>query len=27
MLVGVQEPAPKVKDGAIEYAGSQDGGA
>jgi len=27
LLVGVQEPAPKVKDGAIEYAGSQGGGA
>jgi hypothetical protein len=26
LLVGAQEPAPKVKDGAIEYAASQDGG-
>jgi hypothetical protein len=27
LLVGVREPAPRVKDGAIEYAGSQSGGA
>jgi len=27
LLVGVQEPTPRVKDGAIEYAGSQGGGA
>ena len=27
LLVGVQEPAPRVKDGAIEYAASQAGGA
>lgn len=27
LLVGVQEPAPRIKDGAIEYAGSQGGGA
>jgi hypothetical protein len=27
LLVGVREPAPRVKDGAIEYAGSQGGGA
>ena len=26
LLVGVQEPAPKVKDGAIEYPGSPGGG-
>ncbi len=27
LLVGVKEHAPRVKDGAIEYAASQDGGA
>ena len=26
LLVGVQEPTPKIKDGAIEYAGSPGGG-